>query len=273
MIDLALNLYKPVIEIIILTVVIYNLIGFLSKTRALPVVVGYCVLLVLTILATVFQFEVLNWLFRTFFAISAFALVVILQPELRRLLAEIGSLPMITNAREQRQNIEEIVDAVENMSSARIGALIAIENSVSLVEYVQNPVQVDCLITTEMLESIFFPNNVIHDGAVIVKGDRILYAACILPLTRREDLAKSLGTRHRAAIGLSEETDAVVIVVSEETGNISYAYKGELVRNISIEQLRDFLTTHFVKPHETNKILRWLRIKIKHSLGLGKKSK
>ncbi|MGB9603864.1 MAG: diadenylate cyclase CdaA [Verrucomicrobiia bacterium] len=271
MIEVALKLYKPVIEIIILTVVIYNLIGFLSKTRALPVVVGFCVLLVLTILATVFQFEVLNWLFRTFFAISAFALVVILQPELRRLLAEIGSLPMITNNREQRQNIEEIIDAVENMSSARIGALIAIENTVSLVEYVQNPVKVDCLITTEMLEAIFFPNNVIHDGAVIVKGDRILYAACILPLTRREDLAKSLGTRHRAAIGLSEETDAVVIVVSEETGNISYAYKGDLVRNITIEQLRDFLTTRFLKPHETNRILRWLRMRLKQFLGLSRK--
>lgn len=271
LIEIIKKLWKPVIEIIILAVLIYQLIGFFRRTRALTVVVGFCILLVLTILATLFQFQVLTWLFKTFFAISAFAIVVILQPELRRLLAEIGSLPMITNSREQRQSIEEIIDAVENMSSGRIGALIAIENSVSLVEYVHNQVKVDCLITTEMLESIFFPNNLLHDGAVIVKGDRILYAACVLPLTRREDLAKSLGTRHRAAIGLSEETDAVVIVVSEETGNISYAFKGELVRNVTIEKLRDFLTSRFVSPRESNKILRWLRIRIKNLLGLSKR--
>jgi diadenylate cyclase len=157
-----------------------------------------------------------------------------------------------------------------NMSASRIGALIAIENTYSLYEYVQNPVVVDCEITRK-LESIFFPNNLLHDGAVIIKGDRIMYAACILPLTRREDLNKSLGTRHRAAIGLSEETDAVVIVVSEETGQISYAFKGELIRNVTVEQLRDYLTSKFVKQTKTNSIIRWLRIRINSLLGLSRR--
>ncbi|HON06520.1 MAG TPA: diadenylate cyclase CdaA [Verrucomicrobiota bacterium] len=271
MIEIIKIIWKPVIEIIILAIVIYYLIGFLRRTRGLPIVIGFVILLILTIIATLFEFQVLAWLLQAFFAISAFAIVVILQPELRRLLAEIGSIPMITNTHEQRHSIEEIIKAVENMSASRIGALIAIENTHSLYEYVQNPVVVDCEITTEMLESIFFPNNVLHDGAVIIKGDRIMYAACILPLTRREDLSKSLGTRHRAAIGLSEETDAVVIIVSEETGQISYAFKGELIRNVTIEQLRDYLTSKFVKPNKTNSIVRWLRIKINNLIGTVRK--
>ncbi len=115
-------------------------------------------------------------------------------------------------------------------------------------EAAESGIPVDCIATPEMLETIFFPNNAIHDGGVIIKGDRIAYAACIFPLTRRQDLNKSLGTRHRAAIGLSEETDAVVVVVSEETGTISYAYKGELVRGLSIEELRAFLSSVLLQP-------------------------
>jgi len=120
-----------------------------------------------------------------------------------------------------------------------------------LREAVESGIKVDCEATPEMLETIFFPNNAIHDGGVILEGDRIAYAACIFPLTQRADLSKSLGTRHRAAIGLSEETDAVIVVVSEETGAISYAYKGQLVRNVTLEELRAFLTSVLVKsPRE-----------------------
>ena len=133
-------------------------------------------------------------------------------------------------AREQRENIEVIIQTVERLAEVQIGALIAIEQSIQLQEAVESGIVVDCEATPEMLETIFFPNNAIHDGGVIMRGDRIAYAACIFPLTQRQDLNKSLGTRHRAAIGLSEETDAVIVVVSEETGLISYAYKGQLVR-------------------------------------------
>jgi diadenylate cyclase len=118
---------------------------------------------------------------------------------------------------------------------------------------------VDCDATPEMLETIFFPNNAIHDGGVIIKGDRIAYAACIFPLTQRSDLNKSLGTRHRAAIGLSEETDAVVVVVSEETGMMSHAYKGQLVRGVTLEELRSFLTSVIVRPEKSHGFVKWVR--------------
>ena len=164
------------------------------------------------------------------------------------MLAELGNLPLFATAHEQRENIEVIIQTVERLADVRIGALIAIEQSIQLQEAVESGIPVDCEATPEMLETIFFPNNAIHDGGVIIKGDRIAFAACIFPLTQRQDLNKSLGTRHRAAIGLSEETDAVVVVVSEETGAISYAYKGQFVRGVTLEELRAFLTSVLVEP-------------------------
>jgi diadenylate cyclase len=134
------------------------------------------------------------------------------------------------------------------------------EQSLQVQESVESGIPVDCLATPEMLETIFFPNNAIHDGGVIIKGDRIAYAACIFPLTQRQNLNKSLGTRHRAAIGLSEETDAVVVVVSEETGAIGYAYQGELVRGVTSEALRAFLSSVLVAPvRKPRNPLEWFR--------------
>src|SRR6185369_2303517 len=180
-------------------------------------------------------------------------------PELRRMLAELGNLPLFTSATETRENIEVIIQTAERLSEVKIGALIAIEQSIQLDEVVESGVGVDCEATPEMLETIFFPNNAIHDGGVIIRGDRIAKAACIFPLTRRQDLNPSLGTRHRAAIGLSEETDAVVVVVSEETGGISYAYKGQLVRGVSLEELRAFLTSVLINPVRSRNWIGWIR--------------
>jgi diadenylate cyclase len=148
---------------------------------------------------------------------------------------------------------------VERLSEVRIGALIAIEQQIQLQEAGESGVVVDCEATPEMMETIFFPNNAIHDGGVIVRGGRILQAACIFPLTRRQDLAKSTGTRHRAAIGLTEETDAVVVVVSEETGTISYAFKGQLVRGVTVEELRAFLTSIFVHARKARNLVEWVQ--------------
>jgi diadenylate cyclase len=185
--------------------------------------------------------------------------LVIFQPELRRMLAELGNMPLFASASEQREAIEVIIQTVERLADVKIGALIAVEQSIQLQEAVESGIKVDCDATPEMLETIFFPNNAIHDGGVILKGDRIAYAACIFPLTQRSDLNKSLGTRHRAAIGLSEETDAVVIVVSEETGMISHAYKGQLVRGVTLEELRAFLTAVLVQPNKSRGIIEWIR--------------
>ena len=240
-------LWRPVVEIAILTIAIYYILIFVRGTRGWPVVIGFAVMLFLAYLSRVLKLEVLALLLQTFFAASAFAALVIFQPELRRMLAELGNLPLFNTAREQRENIEVIIQAAERLAEARIGAIMAVQQSIQLQEVVESGVIVDCEATPEMLETIFFPNNAIHDGGVIIIGDRIAYAACIFPLTQRQDLHKSLGTRHRAAIGLTEETDAVVVVVSEETGSISYTYKGHLVRPVTAEELRAFLTSVFVR--------------------------
>ena len=252
--------WRPALEILILAVMIYYASRFLRGTRGWPVVVGFVVvLLVLAFATTLLQLKVLSWLLGTFSAFFAVAVLIIFQPELRRMLAELGNLPLFSSTREQRENIEVIIQTVERLADVRIGALIAIEQSIQLFEAVESGVPVDCEATPEMLETIFFPNNAIHDGGVIIKGDRIAYAACIFPLTQRQDLNKSLGTRHRAAIGLTEETDAVVVVVSEENGKISHAYKGQLVRGVTLEELRAFLTSLLIQPARSHTIIDWLR--------------
>jgi diadenylate cyclase len=185
------------------------------------------------------------------------------------MLAELGNLPLFATAHEQRESIEVIIQTVERLADVKIGALIAIEQSIQLQEAVESSLPVNCDATPEMLETIFFPNNAIHDGGVIIKGDRIAYATCIFPLTQRQDLNKSLGTRHRAAIGLSEETDAVVVVVSEETGMISYAYKGQLVRGVTLEELRSFLTSILLQPVKSHSVVKWLRTRFGESRNPG----
>ena len=254
------NLWRPVLEILILAVVIYYGSRFVRGTRGWPVVIGFVItLLALTLVTTVLKLEVLRWLLGGVFAWSAVAVLVIFQPELRRMLGELGNLPLFNSTHEQRENIEVIIQTCERLADVRIGALIAIEQSIQLQEAVESGLPVDCEATPEMLETIFFPNNAIHDGGVLIKGDRITHAACIFPLTQRSDLNKSLGTRHRAALGLSEETDAVVVVVSEESGAISYAYKGQLVRNLTIEELRAFLTSVLIQPARARTFVNWLR--------------
>ena len=251
--------WRDGVEIIILAVGIFYAYTFVRRTRGASVVNGFLVLLVLTFLTTIFKFEVLSWLLRTFFAFSAFAVLVIFQPELRRLLAELGNQSLFNTVREQRENIEVIIQTCERLADVRIGALMAIEQSIQLADVVESGIPVDCEATPEMLETIFFPNNAIHDGGVVLKGDRIAQAACIFPLTQRADLSKTLGTRHRAAIGLSEETDAVIVVVSEETGSLSYAYKGQLVRPVTAEALRAFLTSVLVTGAKPPTWIEWAR--------------
>jgi len=249
--------WRPVVEILILTVGIYYSLRFLRGTRGLPVVIGFLVLLLAFAMVTyLLNLQVLRYLLGTFSAFFILAILVLFQPELRRMLAEIGNLQLFVTAHEQRENIEVIVQTAERLADVRIGALIAIERSIHLQEAVESGIVVDCQATPEMLETIFFPNNAIHDGGVIIKGDRIACAACIFPLTQRQDLNKTMGTRHRAALGLSEETDAAVVIVSEESGAISYAYKGQLVRHLTSEDLRAFLTSVLVTPPTTSR--RWL---------------
>jgi len=260
MLELLSKHWRDGLEILILTVGIYYVFRFIRGTRGAPVVTGFLVVLLAFVLVSfLLNLRELQYLLGAFSAAFVVAVLIIFQPELRRMLAELGNLPLFTTAHEQRENIEVIIQTVERLSEVRIGALIAIEQSIQLQEAVESGIPVDCQATPEMLETIFFPNNAIHDGGVIIKGDRIAYAACIFPLTQRQDLNKSLGTRHRAAIGLSEETDAVVVVVSEETGAISHAFKGQLVRGVSLEELRAYMTSMLVTPAQSRNWLAWVK--------------
>lgn len=256
----VMNLWRPMLEILILTVGLYNMFRFVRGTRGAPVVTGFLVVLLgLVLMSFLLNLEVIKFFVLSFSAFFVLGVIIIFQPELRRILAELGNLPLFATAHEQRENVEVIIQTVERLSEVRIGALLAIEQTIQLQEAVESGMMIDCAATPEMLETIFFPNNAIHDGGVILRGDRIAYAACIFPLTQRQDLNRSIGTRHRAAIGLSEETDAIVVVVSEETGGISYAFKGALVRNITSEELRAFLTSQLVKPAQSRTWITWIR--------------
>ncbi len=253
------NGWRPALEILILALVFYYASRFVRGTRGWPVVIGFfVVLLALALATTLLDLKVLSWLLANASVFIVFGALVIFQPELRRILSELGNLPLFASVSEQREAIEVIIQTVERLADVKIGALLAIEQSIQLQEAVESGIKVDCDATPEMLETIFFPNNAIHDGGVIIKGDRIAYAACIFPLTQRSDLNKSLGTRHRAAIGLSEETDAVIVVVSEESGLISYAYKGQLTRGVTLEELRAFLSSVILRPAKTHVGLPWL---------------
>jgi diadenylate cyclase len=252
--------WQPALEILILAVINYYILSFVRGTRGWSIVIGFIVVLMApALVSTVLELRVLGWLLAHFSVYFAVAVLVIFQPELRRILAHLGNMQLFASAHEQRENIEVIIKTAERLAEVKIGLLIALEQTHQLREAVESGIEVDCVATPEMLESIFFPNNAIHDGGVIIKGDRIAYAACIFPLTRRQNLNKSLGTRHRAAIGLSEETDAVVVVVSEENGAISYAYNGHLVRSVTLEALRAFLTSILVKADKPRGLREWLR--------------
>jgi diadenylate cyclase len=256
----ALEILKPALEILILAVAIYYVLIFLRGTRGWAVVIGFFSLLVVVRVVTgVLGLRVLVWLLDGFYGLLGVAALIIFQPELRRMLAELGNMPLLYSTHEKREDIEVITQTAERLSDMRIGALIAVEQSIQLQDAVESGMVVDCEATPEMLETIFFPNNAIHDGGVIIKNGRITHAACIFPLTQRQDLNKSMGTRHRAAIGLSEETDAVVVAVSEETGAISHAYKGQLVRGVSVEELRAFLTSVLIAPPKSRPWREWFR--------------
>jgi diadenylate cyclase len=260
MLNLLQVVWRPALEILLLAVGIYYVFTFVKGTRGASIVTGFlAIVLTLSFITAWLDLTVLRWLLGSITAFFVVAILVIFQPEIRRMLAQVGNLEVFGNVHEQRENIEVIIQTVERLSEVRIGALIAVEQTNALRDMVESGVPVDCIATPEMLETIFFPNNAIHDGGVILRGDRIAFAACIFPLTRRQDLNKSLGTRHRAAIGLSEETDAVIVAVSEETGAVSYAYKGQLTRGVTLENLRAFLSSIFVVPERPRTLVDWLR--------------
>ncbi|RLE17355.1 MAG: TIGR00159 family protein, partial [Actinobacteria bacterium] len=190
-----------------------------------------------------FNLEALNWILRRFSVYLAVALLVIFQPEIRRALAELGRQPVFTVSAERRNVIDHVVHAVDTLAEHKIGALIAMEREIGTRAIQETGIKLDARVVPELLASLFYPHTPLHDGGVIIRQNRIVAASCVFPLSQQVELHKNVGTRHRAAVGLSEETDAVVIVVSEETGTLSVAYRGRLSRGLNGERLKRFLST------------------------------
>lgn len=243
MFELLQKHWQSAVEIFLLSIVIYFILRFIRGTRGARVLLGLVTLLLLfTVISQQFGLKTIAWLLEHFFEFIVVALVVIFQPELRRVLAEIGSQPIYFTTSHERAVIDILVKSVFSLSTRKIGALIAIEREIGIRGIAEAGAVIDAKLSQDLLEQIFFPNSPLHDGGVILRNDRILSAACIFPLTQRTDLAKSMGTRHRAALGLTEETDAIILIVSEETGYISVAYQGKLHQKIDRDQLHLLLT-------------------------------
>ncbi|WP_176012376.1 diadenylate cyclase CdaA [Victivallis sp. Marseille-Q1083] len=228
----------PALEVFIIFYIIYVTLHYLRGTRGSNVLAGIVVvLLLLTILSDWAKFEVINYLLNGVWSLLAVALIVIFQPELRRAFAQVGSYAFLKRSR-KKETITELVAAVLNMSRRRTGAIIVIERKIGMRSIVEDAVKLDIKLNALIIESIFYPNSPLHDGAVIIRNDRIVAARAILPLSRDDNISRTMGTRHRAAIGITEETDAVVVVVSEETGNISIACRGVIHRDITADNLQ-----------------------------------
>jgi diadenylate cyclase len=232
------------VEIAIVSILFYRILVLVQRTRALQMLLGVALLAIVYGIARLLGLTLIEYLLRTVFEYGAIALLVVFQPELRSALARLGQSRMmrVFSRLQGQEVVDEIVDGVEELSRSKIGAIIAIEQEVGLDEYAQTGKPVAARVSAEMLNTIFTPYSPLHDGAVIVKGDMITAAGAILPLTQFSVEDKSLGTRHRAAIGLSEETDAVVIVVSEETSRISVAQRGRIEVGIDVNRLKQILS-------------------------------
>jgi uncharacterized protein (TIGR00159 family) len=229
------------VDILILTFIFYRIYRLFKGTRALQVLKGLSILIITLLIAQIAHLQTINWILKNFWAIWIVALIVIFQPELRRALARLGENPLSRLFfPEEEKFIEEMTRGVRSLSRRKIGSLIVIERKTNL----------DSRVSSELLNSIFIPKSPLHDGAIIIQENRIAAASCLLPLTQNPSLSKTLGTRHRAAIGLSEETDALSIVISEETGSISLAVNGRMTPNLEIRTLQEMLESYLEEKSE-----------------------
>ncbi|HOE68757.1 MAG TPA: diadenylate cyclase CdaA [Candidatus Omnitrophota bacterium] len=240
MLQMILSVWRPLIEILVIWVLIYSVIRFFQGTRAMQVLLGLLILVILFLIAKFFELNSIIWVMSKLFAVGVVAFLIIFQPEMRRALARIGTT-MSNSFLPLGGLMDEILRAVDHLSRNRVGAIIAIEREMGLKTYIESGMMIDAKFSAELIWSIFDPHTPTHDGAVILSGDRIASCGSLFPLTQSTDLPPSMGTRHRAAIGITEENDAICIVISEETGNISIAVSGNLTRALDIADLRKTL--------------------------------
>lgn len=263
------NLHMPdikgtdIVEILIIAFLVYHILVWMRNTRIWSLMKGIVVIVIFIIIAALFNMNTILWIVQNVLSIAVIAVVVVLQPELRRALEQLGRknflsgiFPFDLNSSEGRfsdRTIDEIARACVEMAKVRTGALIVIEQEHSLAEYEQTGIEVDAIVTSQLLINIFEHNTPLHDGAVIVRGNRITAATCYLPLSDNMNIGKELGTRHRAGVGVSEVTDSLTIIVSEETGKISVAYGGVLDRSLDSEKLKERLRMIQNKTEEEHK--------------------
>lgn len=254
--------FGDIADIAIITFVIYQLMKLTKDTRASQVLKGFAVILFAYWLSTALRLATISWLLDVMVKQSAIVLVVLFQPEIRRALEQIGRGGMLEKtfrASEDSENaaklIEEITRALLNLSKRKVGALIVVERKTGLNDVLETGTRIDAVVSAELLENIFEPNTPLHDGALVVRGDRVAAAGCFLQLTEDLELSKELGTRHRAAIGITESTDALSLIVSEETGIISVAQQGKLTRYLDARQLKELLRgVYGAQPRSNGKL-------------------
>lgn len=247
----------PIVEIVILFLLFYLIFLSLRGTRGAGIIKGlffiFIITLLLAITATrIFKLEVIHYILQNWLPqILLVALIIIFHPELRNSLMKLGQSRLFHPIfKQQSMVLEEIVDAMTKMAKRKTGGLIAIEREVSLKQYIDGGVKIDAEVTSELLQNIFFPKSPLHDGAIVIKEERIAAAGCLFPLSDNPDIAKSFGTRHRSGIGLTEESDAIVIIVSEQTGRISLGWKGKLNTDLNKDSLSNLLTGLYLKPEQ-----------------------
>lgn len=259
---------NDVLDIFLVAALVYVVIAWIQDTRAWTLFKGILVLLSFTLFAYFFHLNTILWIFSKTISVGIIAVIILFQPELRRALDELGRGNLFKNffnfadneeekIKNDTQTFHEIINAVVELSKTKTGALIALERETKLTEWNRTGILLDALVSSQLLVNIFEHNTPLHDGAVIIRDNRISSATCYLPLTESESLSKELGTRHRAALGLSEVSDALVVVVSEETGNISLAKEGNLTRNLSAEALKKLLMLTHQKNNLKKKFVLW----------------
>jgi uncharacterized protein (TIGR00159 family) len=238
--------WRDAIDIVLVSIIVYEVLKLIRGTRAVQMVLGASLVVGLFYASQWWHLETVNWLIRNMVGYIVFAIIVLFQSDIRRALAHLGRAPFFryfAKPESAEESVEELVVATSMLSSQRIGAIIAIERQIGLRNYIEGGIPLDATLTYDLLVSVFQPTSPLHDGAVIVQDDRVAAAACFLPLTVNPKLSKELGSRHRAAIGLTEENDAVAIVVSEETGLVSIVVDGQIERGLDADALRARLRT------------------------------
>ncbi len=257
------------LQLFLIYIVIYYILGFMRGTKAVAILTGFLLFILLYwTLAFTLELDVISWILERLWTIISLSVLVIFQPELRRVFAEIGTQPQqhasnyVTGTAQSKNTISTLTKAAFFLAERKIGALIAIERIIGMKNTIETGTIINTDLNTELLTTIFYPNTPLHDGGVVVKEGKLLAAGCIFPLSQNNEISRSLGTRHRAGVGITEETDCIAIIVSEETGKVSIAYMGHLARDVDEVRMRRHLTNYLIKDKDRDRVVKEIEGKV-----------